>query len=433
MRNQRFKHSDADFSAYTKKRYNKEIESGRLSPKDAALIKEFLNDQTGKLSPTREYTLLSMLITSKRYFPEFHGISTGEVQEGIKSILTEADATGKPRYSQNTRATMIKLLKRFFLWMCDNGYGENLNEKKLHKISPPAINLMTKTADSILTKEEIEMIIKAAMNSRDRAMVAVLYEAGLRARELSELTWGNIKFNAHTVVITTAGKTGKPRYIPCVLCREYLTAWKNDYPAEPLSDRFVFVTLSRSRKDVENHAPITYAGLKAQINTMLKRAGITRHITPHCFRHSRVTHLIQDGMPETYIKKMMWGSVSTDMFKTYAHIVNDDLDRGIAEVYGIEVPEQTEMKRSRAMKPRQCPVCGYVNAPTANYCVCGAPLTEEARQHSGIGRDFLSRVAADPDGFAELLALLQKLSLMQKEGGGTITIPALNLPMLKSE
>lgn len=424
MRNQRFTKSDANLAIYISERYDREVASGNLTPDDASLIKEFLNDQTGKISLYREHALLSRFVTLRPYFTKYTGISTGEVQEGIRRIMTDTKEDGTPKYSQNTKSESIKQMKRFFLWMCDNGYGDNLNEKKLRNIVAPSIDLMTKTAEDILTKEEIEMIIKAARNSRDRAMVAVLYEAGLRSRELSELTWKDIRFNAQTVVINTAGKTGKPRYIPCVLCRQYLAAWKNDYPIEPAPDNYVFITLHRSRTS-EAYAPICYNGLVVQIKSMLKRAGIDRHITPHCFRHSRVTHLIQDEMPETYIKKMMWGSVSTDMFQTYAHIVNDDLDRGIAEVYGIEVPEQTAKKRSHAMKPRQCPVCGTVNSPTANYCICGAPLTDEARKMTSFKKeDLLEIVSANPHLLMEVLASLQERIQKQKEERAAFTPPA---------
>ncbi|MDP3397179.1 MAG: tyrosine-type recombinase/integrase [Methanoregula sp.] len=45
-------------------------------------------------------------------------------------------------------------------------------------------------------------------------------------------------------------------------------------------------------------------------------AGITKHVTPHLFRHSRITHIRNDGVQESVIKMMMWGTVNTTMFET---------------------------------------------------------------------------------------------------------------------
>lgn len=402
--------SDNSYANHAAKLPAAAVQAGKITEKDAALIREFINDQTGSLSPRREYLITDILILNREFFPEYCTITTADAQEGIHRILNAVrPADGAPRFKKNTLADRVKIMKRFFLWMCDNGYGENLNEKKLQKIIPPPPDRMTKTAADLLSKEEIEALITAAENSRDRALISVLYEAGLRSRELADLTWGDLKFNSWNAVLNTAGKTGKPRYIPLVMSRSYLAQWKNDYPAELHPDSFVFVTL-RKQGDRKEYLPLSYVGLYYLIQKHAEKAGITKKITPHIFRHSRITHLIQDKIPETFNKKMMWGNISTNMYSTYAHIVNEDLDSCIAEINGIRIKtDEEEEKKEKLLHPRQCRECGTVNAPTANFCsVCGSPLTSEAHTETETSQDELQTLLQDESVMFEVLQAIKR-------------------------
>jgi len=353
-----------------------------ISEKEADIIVGFINDLSGKISPGREYIIISSLFSGRQYMQPYTSITTAEAQAGIKHIFNAVNPDGTPRYKKNSIMSIINIQKRLLLWMCENGYGDNLNEKKINAIKVPSPDKMTKTAADILTEEEVKAILSATKNSRDRAIISVLYEGGLRGRELAELTWNDVHFTEWNVSINTAGKTGAPRYIPLVSSRSYLAQWKNDYPGDSSNpENFVFTTLKSSVKGEKKYRPLAYTALCYIITEAAKDAGVTKHLTPHIFRHSRITHLIQHGVPETHIKKMMWGNITTDMFRTYAHIVNDDLDDSIAELYGISRQEEAEKKKhEKVMEPRQCKKCGFINGPTINFCgQCGAPLTEEGK------------------------------------------------------
>jgi len=52
------------------------------------------------------------------------------------------------------------------------------------------------------------------------------------------------------------------------------------------------------------------------IKAAAKEAGITKNVTPHLFRHSRISHLLSEGMGETITKQICWGNQSTNMLKT---------------------------------------------------------------------------------------------------------------------
>jgi len=222
----------------------------------------------------------------------------------------------------------------------------------------------------------------------------MLYEGGFRISELGNLTWGDVKFDNNGVVVNTNAKTMKPRYIRLTMSRQYLATWKADYPFSPDPEAVVFIT---NRKEA-----ITYDGVRRQILYITERAGITRKITPHLFRHSRITHLIQQGVSESVIKLMMWGSVKTDMFETYAHLTGTDIDRAMFELNGIKEPGKAKPEKLEA---RQCPNCYEISGPLTNFCPkCGNQLTEEAKEITTSAQD---AVINHP----ELKALLKALGM----------------------
>ena len=159
-------------------------------------------------------------------------------------------------------------------------------------------------------------------------------------------------------------KTTLTRHIRSFMSAEYLKIWKADYPGTPDGSALVFVN--------EKGQPFLYATVAKRIQRVVQRAGITKHVTPHLFRHSRITQMIKDGVSESVIKMMMWGSVNTTMFKTYAHLTGKDIDSELARVYGIE---KTEEPKKPQVAPQQCPHCKHINPPTTTWCYgCGESM-----------------------------------------------------------
>jgi len=75
------------------------------------------------------------------------------------------------------------------------------------------------------------------------------------------------------------------------MCTQYLQNWRADYPGTPEGSARVFVN-SRGN-------PFIHATIAKRIECIVKRAGITKHVTPHLFRHSRITPMINDGVQES--------------------------------------------------------------------------------------------------------------------------------------
>jgi len=368
MQVSRFKPSDSTFVEYSGNVLTNALQDKRITNDDAKLIREFISEisATRHISKGRAYKLHYSLINLRDFMGPFSENTIADVYSGIDNVLMAKNPDGSPRYKQNTISDLIRFLKRFYLWMCENHYSD-VDEKKVHKIRCPAYDKMTKTAEMLLTEEEIRAMIETCMNSRDRAIIAALYEGGFRIGEIAALKWQDVNFPDWNATITIKFKTDKSRTIPLVMARSYLAAWRNDYPLPITPESFVFLTNKK--------APLGYAGVAKQIRIIAGRAGITKHVTPHLFRHSRATHLIRQGYGEVIIKKLLWGNLDTDMFSVYLHLTDSDVERVVAEKAGVIQKEQ----RSKVLESRQCPRCFTVNGPTIQFCgTCGFELTEEA-------------------------------------------------------
>jgi integrase/recombinase XerD len=278
--------------------------------------------------------------------------------------------------------------------MTENEYLD-IPESKLRKLKTPSKDMMTKVAADLLTPEEISAMVAACNRSIDRAIIMMLYEGGFRIGELGALRWNDLKFDQFGVVANVNFKTEKPRYIRLIMAREHLAKWKNDYPFAPEGDALVFIT--------ERKTPLTHASIQKQLTRISDRVGIEKHITAHVFRHSRITHLIQQGVPESVIKLTMWGNISTPMFQTYAHLTGTDIDQEMMKLYGITNGGK-KVERPR-LEPRQCDSCDTVNAPTSNFCsTCGKPLVEPV-QSTLDEKELLARNSPE---YRELLDRLKK-------------------------
>jgi len=352
------------------------ISTGRISPDDAALITEFLQElrAVSQISLGRFYKLQCLLVAWRDNIPEYRSLDTSAVFSAIETIKTIKGNTGGPKYSPSTQTDYIKTLKRFLSWMSENGYANsNLNLAKIAKVKSPGYKT-TKTAEMMLTPHEIKDLIEAATNLRDKLLISLLYETGCRVGELGTMIWQQIKFSEQTATLNTDAKTGKGRLIPVVYSVTYLKDWKNNYPkGEPRPEDYLFVNL-------QSCEPLQYRSISKMLTIAAERGGIQKHFSPHTLRHSRITHLLRAGLSESAIKRMMWGSLSSNMLANYAHLTDEDLENEYCELLGII---RVEREEDKSLEPRQChtPGCGCVCPASFTFCPrCGGALTKEAAE-----------------------------------------------------
>lgn len=386
--------------------------NGRISDDDEILIIEFMNERDAEgISPIRHYKLVCDLIAARDYFPPFKECSIADLHRAIQKIKTDVKPDGKPKYKQNTVSDKIRITKRFFIWLADNGYSD-IEKSKLQKIRAPAYSKNTVTSNSILSEEEVERFLEACKTPRDKAFFFMLYEGAFRVGELGDLKFRDVFITDKILKITTDKKTKKVRHVPLILSRQYYINWVNSYPGDASNpDNYVFVN--------QYGNPLSWLAISKRIKLIKEAAGIEKDLHAHIFRHSRITHLLQQNMPEAHLKLMAWGDVNTDMLSVYQHLTDKDIEESLARINHISLLDEVpgEVQHKRRMKPIVCSHCGTINSPTTYLCSkCGAPLTEEGKMSIDNLMDHVFRQLLDsPSLMCEAMERARKNMEQRKE------------------
>lgn len=280
--------------------------------------------------------------------------------DDIVTFLSELEQSD---YSIYTKRDYKAVLRRFFRFL-----GK---EELVKDVKTTVRESQRKLPEEILTKSEVRKMIEVADHPRDKAVIAVLYEGGLRIGELASVRMKNIEFDEYGAVIKVQGKTGERR-VRLVTSASLLAKWMEMHPGRENKEASLWVNLSTNYKK----EGVTYQGIAQNIKRIARKAGVKKRITPHLFRHSRATHLAGD-LTEAEMDEYFGWVHGSNMPATYVHLSGRDVDDKILEIHGLK-PRGKE--KQDEMRPIECPRCQYINAPVSRYCGrCGTVLDEKDR------------------------------------------------------
>ncbi|HUW86024.1 MAG TPA: hypothetical protein VMV55_04010, partial [Methanoregula sp.] len=204
------------------------VKAGVITREDADLIQEYCEERKA----TKHTTEATSLVISKA-LTQF-GISIAPYKECTTQDIIKAINAVEKIWKQNTRRLRVYYLISFAQWLVAEKYNTKINIEKLNTIEPPKADKATKTASQMISEEKIDLMIRSCKNSRDRALIAFMYEGALRPIEVREARWDQITFDHYGAIFNTSKKTGKPRYIRIIQYSGYLAAWRADYhPGTP--------------------------------------------------------------------------------------------------------------------------------------------------------------------------------------------------------
>jgi site-specific recombinase XerD len=356
---------------YIESSINRALDSGQITKDDEQLIRAYAAayQATRHVSNLRILKSVFELVNWRRFIKSpYREVTLTQIHAALNELQTADSLRGKP-FKENTKHDYVKGLKWFLHWLIDEGYSK-LSKEKIDKIKTPSVDSCTTTPDGLLQEDDILAMVSTARTFRDKAMIFVLYESGARIGELSRVRWKDVVFNDDSTIGLTLldTKTKKIRHSLLGASVEYLAGWRNNYPGDPNGNSLVFISA--------NGEPMEYRAMAQIVSRTAIKAGISKRVTPHLFRKSRITNMIKQNYQESVIKQAMWGNIGTGMFKTYAVLSERDIDAEFREKMGIQ---KKEIKEDKKMLPKQCTFCFAMNGPQSNFChVCGKPLTGEA-------------------------------------------------------
>jgi len=375
------------------------VAAQKITSKEKILIELFISEAgvIRHITPQRKFAIAISLVSLRNYIGDYLTCTTPEVYISIERYRASSG------HSESYQKITLSTYKRFLIWLHESEYNTALNPTKIKNLSLKR-KATFKTADDILTPQELKVLYEATRTLRDRALFEVLYESMGRVGEVAMLTWGQVTFHDTYTTITLESKTDYPRKVPLYTSQLILKRWREYYPVDITPDMYVF-----QKGGSEGKSPLTYHGVRRMLINACKSAGITRKVTLHIFRHTRITDLMRMGIPEQTIKMLAWGTVTTEMLRVYAHLTPTDAENDLNKWMGI-IPKETKPAFADIATPVQCTGCGVINPKSNRFCgECGIALTKEGKEK----HEQLLRLLQDDTIHEELTQLL--LSKMGSE------------------
>lgn len=234
------------------------------------------------------------------------------------------ELVAKKGMSPRSRARLISGVKSFYGYLLieeviDENPTELLQTPKLAKKLPDTISV-----------DEINTIIGSidmslADGLRNKTILETLYGCGLRVTELTELKLNQLFFNEEFVRIL--GKGNKERLVPMgatvkKLLQLYIETDRSKINIKPGNEEYVFLNYRGTK--------LSRVMIFMIIQKLLEKVGIQKSVSPHTFRHSFATHLIEGGADLRAVQEML-GHESITTTEIYTHLDKDYLRSEIIE------------------------------------------------------------------------------------------------------
>lgn len=212
-----------------------------------------------------------------------------------------------------SQSRLISGLKSFFNYLVFEGYRET---NPMELVESPKIG--RKLPDTLSLKE-IDRLIEAIDLStnegeRNRAIIETLYGCGLRVSEVINLKLSDLFFKEGFIKVT--GKGNKERFVPVgevtqEYIQDYISNSRGNVPVKPNFTDIVFLN-RRGRM-------LTRAMIFTIVKNLAVTANLQKNISPHTFRHSFATHLLENGADLRAIQQML-GHESITTTEIYMHV-----------------------------------------------------------------------------------------------------------------
>jgi integrase/recombinase XerD len=245
------------------------------------------------------------------YLSEYNATLTPELvdEETLQSFIYSISKV----INERSQARLISGLKSFFDYLIFENYRKT---NPLELIESPRLG--RKLPDTLST-EEIDQLVDAIdlshpQGHRNKAIIETLYGCGLRVSELVELKISDLFFEEGFIKVI--GKGNKERLVPINrYTQKFISIYKEQYR--------VHINQKSGFKDIlflnRRGAQLTRAMIFTIVKQLAKKTNLQKNISPHTFRHSFATHLLENGANLRVIQQML-GHESITTTEIYMHL-----------------------------------------------------------------------------------------------------------------
>lgn len=302
-------------------------------------------------------------------------------------------------YASETKNNIRVVIKSFY----KHYLGEDLYYPKQIAWIKTTMRKKTVLPKDILNEAEVLRMVSSASTIRDKALIALLYDAGIRVGELVGMRIKDVDLNSELAHINVDGKTGQRR-IPILFSAPYLAAYIETLK-DKKQDNYLWTGVGMWSN--VNHK-IEESGVRKILRISAKKAGIEKRIYPHLFRHSRATYYA-NRLTEQQLKMFFGWTGDSKMVNTYVHMSGRDIDDAVLMASG-KKPREAE---APMLTEKICPRCRFANGMDFLHCQqCGAPLDPrtlmESSEAEKVMKEFIIASVKDPGAIKVLQDYLKK-------------------------
>ncbi|ANF50960.1 tyrosine recombinase XerD [Chryseobacterium glaciei] len=247
---------------------------------------------------------------------DLENIGPGSI--GYENLQEYIFNLSKQKFSERSQARWISSIKAFFKFLLEDEFRED-NPASL--LEGPKLGLYL---PDTLSLPDINKIISAIevssdLGKRNQCIIEVLYGCGLRVSELIDLKISNINFVENYIKVN--GKGNKTRFVPLAdFTADLLKSYIEDTRSKCKINKKYEDSLFLNSRGTSMSRVIVFLIIKE----LTDKAGVSKKISPHTFRHSFATHLLQNGADLRYIQEML-GHSSITTTEIYTHLKTEEL------------------------------------------------------------------------------------------------------------
>lgn len=223
-------------------------------------------------------------------------------------LLSEPGKRGQLR-SRHTVHHYVRSVRQLLVWC--KAEGENVSGK-------PQLPRLTQRVVEVLSRDEIDRLEAAAPTDRDKLIIRLLADTGIRVGELCGLEMDDIiTAQDRRAFLKVLGKGSKERLVP--ISPGLVRSIERYRRARPETrSKHLFVASRRNPQG--DYAPLQPSGILQLLRGDAERAGITRRVHPHLLRHSFATEALRRGMNPIQLAQILGHSGLRMIEQVYAHL-----------------------------------------------------------------------------------------------------------------
>jgi integrase len=347
------------------------LEEADIDERDRKAIKDLIryqDTQRGLAASTNVNNCSDLRLSAERADTPLVNMD----REDVDALLFEYKHNRE--MAKGTLRNYRKAFRKFFRYH-DRDWAEN--------IEIGAIPEREVDTDKTLTEDEINRLRESVDHPRNKALLEMLLDTGLRISAVGTLRVQDIDLNGRAGTVTlnqdAVGRKGASGKRPLTWSKPYVANWLDVHPRSDDPDAPLFHRLTKPNGgwDDDEDGALHYYSLQKILKKIAEDAGVSRDkVNPHNFRKTAISQWIRQGFSEQEIKHRATWVKDSRQFETYSQVTDEEMNQQILSQYGLAEEEENERNRPNL---DDCPQCQTTLRGDPRFCPgCGLALSQRA-------------------------------------------------------